>query len=1123
MNSRRNSRIIYTVLMALSLVLLAYSYLCPRQTSGLSYYTRNIERNLEKRCSLLDEYAYKALDAPAEELFNFSKMPSDFILYRYDNNHLSSWKGQLPVQYDEYIGRLRKSTLSKVGEDYGFYQFSSSSYLLRCIQKGDVKVIAALSLDASKSLRLAENTYFRSLHYTDGQQISVRGTPLFKIEYNGIPLNSSIPAQSVWLAYLLFVAAVLVSLHFHPKVKNAVASTTILMFFAWAVYHKYPVISGELTQIISILILSVASLIIATSLFIVRRDLWKKIKSPAGMVSGSAAVLVYIAFLVWFAYISIYKILVYTHINLDLYKIWALNLNTVVVYVALFMVFISIAMIFDLLQPVWVRLIHRRVRIFSVAGAILYSVFVAVFCVGFTADIGFQRERIMVASWAETLSNVRDYDLESSLRRVERQIAQDELVSHAPEGPEELAIARSRIIDRYLGRYLNSYDITVNAGSGKIISSGDEGVQIEAGSRFRYAPFKDQKCRYVALFQYYHSDRGQELVEVILEPKYPNKHSLSRMLDSFSSSDIPARYAYAMYKGGERQYFRGDLAYPMRFDIPENQKDTEYYYRAKGYLNFVIPVGEDELIIISRPYVSPGTFVIYAMFFVLLFCFMLAPFVRYKRKTILFEKNYFKRKLNILLVGSLLVCMSVLAFVSVSFVYDRNYFVSERMMSDKVNSLRFQIQNGLRNISYSSELTSRETMDLIRRVSDNSASDIALYRPDGKLAMTTAPNLYEKKIWGYRMDETPYYHLKYLNEGFCIHSKKMQKRELYMLYAPIMGASGEIVAFFASPYTETGNDFQFDALMHAFNVIIVFIVLALISTIAVSAIIDKTFRPLSLMSRKMRSGKIEKLDNIGYTKDDEIMDIIRSYNRMVDDLTNSSHALAQAERDKAWSEMARNVAHEIKNPLTPMQLQIQRVQRLKANGDPAWEEKFDNMAVVLLDHIHVLTETANQFSDFAKLYSEEPVRVNLDDLLREEVALYDNRPGVEFIYLGLPGVEVSAPRPQLVRVFVNLLNNAVQACEGRDDAQVAVSLRNGASADFYEIVFEDNGPGVDSQNEEKLFTPKFTTKSSGSGLGLSICKSILERCGASISYSRSFKLGGACFTILYPKSASVNS
>ena len=145
------------------------------------------------------------------------------------------------------------------------------------------------------------------------------------------------------------------------------------------------------------------------------------------------------------------------------------------------------------------------------------------------------------------------------------------------------------------------------------------------------------------------------------------------------------------------------------------------------------------------------------------------------------------------------------------------------------------------------------------------------------------------------------------------------------------------------------------------------------------------------------------------------------------------------------------------------------------------------------------------------------MEIKLDELLQEEVGMYDSRPGVEFEYLGLPGTVISGPRPQLVRVFVNLLNNAVQACEGREDAKIAVSLRNGAQPDYYEIVFEDNGPGVDESNVEKLFTPRFTTKSSGSGLGLSICRSILERCGASISYSRSFRLGGACFTIQYPK------
>ncbi len=1117
MKNRHDGRILYSILMALSLVLFVYAYLCPRQSSNLLGRTKDMETVLEKRCAMLDDYARKAMDMSAQELFCMQDVPSDFILYRYDDYHLSSWKGQFPIQYDDYIWRDRRSTLSKVGAEYGFYQFSSSSYLLRCLQRDNVKIIAGLSLRDIPDLTPDDDVLFRKLASPDGQEVRLGGKPVFKLEYNGIPSGSSVPAHSVWLAYLLFVAAVLVSLRSHPSVKYAVAAVTILLAFLWAVYHRYPVLHGELTQILSIIILSVASLIISSALFISRRDLWHKVRKPWQRLAGGAMVAAYASFLIWFAYISIYKIIVYTHINLDVYKVWALNVNTVIAYASLFMVFISVAMLLDLLQPLSLTLFHRRAGIFSRVGIVIYSAFVAVFCISFSGSIGFQREKIRVASWAESLSNARDYDLEAFLKKVERQIAQDDVISHASDGPEELDKARSRIVGRYLGRYLNAYDIMVETGGDRASYDVAEGVQIESGSRFKFAPAQDQRCRYVATFQYYHADKGQESVEISLQSKSPNKRSLSFILDGMSSSDIPGRYSYAMYKSSERRYFRGDVAYPMRF-TPDGEYDgLEYCFRKNGYLNFVIPVGEDELFLISRPYVAWGTYAVSALFFALLLYFILFPFVRRRQKPILFEKNYFKRKMNFLLIGSLLICMSVLAFVSVSFVYDRNYFVSEKMMSDKVNSIRFQIQNALRNVTSPSELTSPETMDLLRRVGDNTASDISLYREDGKLAMTTAPSLHEKRILGYRMDETPYYHLKYLNEGFCIHPKKLARRDIYMLYAPIMGADGSVVAFFASPYTETGNDFQFDAVVHAFNVIVVFFMLVIISSIAVSMIIDRTFRPLSLLSRKMRSGKIEKLDENIYKNDDEIMDIIRSYNRMVDDLSSSSRALAQAERDKAWSEMARNVAHEIKNPLTPMQLQIQRVQRLKANGDPAWEEKFDSMAVVLLDHIHVLTETANQFSDFAKLYSEEPVRVKLDELLREEVSLYDSRAGVEFIYLGLPDVEVSAPRPQLVRVFVNLLNNAVQACEDVPKAQIAVSLRNGVSPDYYEIVFEDNGPGVSAENIDKLFTPKFTTKSSGSGLGLSICKSILERCGASISYSRSFKLGGACFTILYPK------
>ncbi len=132
--------------------------------------------------------------------------------------------------------------------------------------------------------------------------------------------------------------------------------------------------------------------------------------------------------------------------------------------------------------------------------------------------------------------------------------------------------------------------------------------------------------------------------------------------------------------------------------------------------------------------------------------------------------------------------------------------------------------------------------------------------------------------------------------------------------------------------------------------------------------------------------------------------------------------------------------------------------------------------------------------------------------------LFDSRDDITLDYFGLSDAIVEAPRPQLTRVVVNLITNAIQAVDGQEgEKRLVVSLRNAMEDGFYDIVVEDNGPGVDEKNQEKIFTPDFTTKTSGSGLGLAICRRIVEHCGGTISYSRSFNLGGACFTVKYPK------
>ena len=279
----------------------------------------------------------------------------------------------------------------------------------------------------------------------------------------------------------------------------------------------------------------------------------------------------------------------------------------------------------------------------------------------------------------------------------------------------------------------------------------------------------------------------------------------------------------------------------------------------------------------------------------------------------------------------------------------------------------------------------------------------------------------------------------------------------------------------------------------------------------------------------MNINDIHDLQPISYKREDEISSLVGAYNRMVKELAESTVRLAQAERDKAWSQMARQVAHEIKNPLTPIKLEIQRLIRLKENSNPKWEEKFDKVASVVLEHIDILTETANEFSTFAKLYSEEPVLMDLDKTLKDQILIFDNKENISIGYLGMEGAEVMAPRPQLIRVFVNLIANAIQAVEikqkemaengeGTFEGKVFIALRNSNIEGHYDIVVDDNGHGVKDENLDKLFTPNFTTKSGGTGLGLAICRNIIEKCEGTITYSRSFGLGGASFTVTIPKS-----
>ena len=434
-------------------------------------------------------------------------------------------------------------------------------------------------------------------------------------------------------------------------------------------------------------------------------------------------------------------------------------------------------------------------------------------------------------------------------------------------------------------------------------------------------------------------------------------------------------------------------------------------------------------------------------------------------------------------------------------------------------------------VKYASDyhaLNSREFSDLMNEAGSMAKSDINIYTPGGKIFKSTTPEIFDMSIFGSRINQDAYYNIVYGNQRIYISREKFAGHRFYSLYAPLFNADGQLVAILNAPYTDQGYDLKRDAFFHSATIINLFIILLAATVILSTTIVNGMFRPILEMGRKMNTTDIHGLEYIIYKREDEISTLVEAYNRMVHDLSDSTRKLAQAERDKAWSEMARQVAHEIKNPLTPIKLEIQRLIRLKQKNDPSWEEKFDKVSSVILEHIDILTDTANEFSTFAKLYSEKPVELDLDKIIREQLTIFDNRENISISYMGLDKAMVMAPKPQLIRVFVNLMTNAIQAIEiqqkedyeaGREPAKgkIAIFIRNSMKDGYYDIVFEDNGPGVKEENLGKLFTPNFTTKSSGTGLGLAICRNIVEKCNGEILYQRSFVMKGACFTVRLPK------
>lgn len=298
------------------------------------------------------------------------------------------------------------------------------------------------------------------------------------------------------------------------------------------------------------------------------------------------------------------------------------------------------------------------------------------------------------------------------------------------------------------------------------------------------------------------------------------------------------------------------------------------------------------------------------------------------------------------------------------------------------------------------------------------------------------------------------------------------------------------------------------------NLGIVYINMLLIAFIFAYFLSNYITKSLTRISQRIKTTKLnEENAKIDIEKTPmEVSILIESYNTMIDDLEDSAIKLAKIERETAWREMAKQVAHEIKNPLTPMRLTIQSFEKNFNPGDGKNKNKIRDFSKSLIEQIDTMSSIATAFSNFANMPEQKRELLNVVEVVQIALDIFDK----DYVEYTTENDEILTlfDRTQLIRVVTNLLNNAIQAIPEDRDPMIFVKVHSNKKNVVINI--QDNGNGILEENKTKIFEPSFTTKSSGMGLGLSMIQSIMKAYNGSITF-KTKENQGTTFNVVFPK------
>ncbi len=776
--------------------------------------------------------------------------------------------------------------------------------------------------------------------------------------------------------------------------------------------------------------------------------------------------------------------------------------------------------------------IHKKIRL----NFLLYiTLFFSIYSSVLIWKLNDEKERENRKLLAQKIETGRDQAAEYLFEDIGQKIINDPFIlRHFRDSLHVQEQVSKRLLQIYFTGYWSKFDVNIYCfnHSGfpfdslrtkllpdsltKEISPG----QNENSPRLYYLSKESEPQQYVALIPLVQkNDSLIGSIVVLFTPKLFQSNEGFQEL--FVSSKVAfnkelSNYSFARYQNDSLMNQSGKFAYYFSLE-PFHPSQQEYsFVDLDGFSHLLYRITGSSFIIVSKS--KESILVLFTLFSYLFSFFSLLILLFYVLLRIMNRKIEYHISLTrrIQLSVMLLVILSfVLIGSSTVYYIIHKYDVDkDESISEKINPLLSVIEKELGDATSLNSRLSDETQASFIRLSNSRDAHFNLFNPDGNLSYSSQPKIFERGIISQKMNPEALFEISEKGKTQFVQQESIGNLTYTAAYEPFRNRKGKMIGYLHLPYFEKQNELNKEIsgfLSSLINIYILLLALAVMVTLFIST---RVTQPLLLIQEKLSNIKLgRKNELIEYRQQDEIGELVNEYNRMVDELSASAEKLARSERESAWREMAKQVAHEIKNPLTPMKLSVQHLQKAWEEKSPQLNEIFQRIAKTLVEQIDTLSSIATEFSNFAQMPQPKKENVDLDKILKSTIDLFKELPDISIVLSGDEQSKfVFADKDQLIRLFSNLLKNAAQAIPSGKQGIILVSVSS--SGNSFVVSIQDNGAGISAEQVAKMFTPSFTTKSGGMGLGLSIAKNIVESSGGSIRFETEKEKGTTFFISL---------